>query len=220
MAIFEDTEGNAQVVSTSQGAVSHVYAEGSRGSSESYSHLKVGGSFAHSEGHDASHSKTLQSNASVGRGEGLGESFSGGHTSSIGRSWAVGDRESQSSGLSHHVSQSLEQHLTQHGYTAEGARQSVSGVSDSLGQAISNHAMGSGGAVEFHKSGDVAVSMSSGKAESSADTVAVSMDELKRVHESGMTQSLSSGHQMSRSDSVGNQASASQSMTNEMSMSR
>jgi hypothetical protein len=115
--------------------------------------------------------------------------------------------ESHSDGLSAHVSQSLTGHLVKNGYSAEEARNTVAGISESLGHAIGGHSMGTAGSVEFHKQGPVAVSMSSGHAESTSNTVAVSMDELKKVHESGQSQDLTSGHHASTMQTAANEMS-------------
>lgn len=97
-----------------------------------------------------------------------------------------------SEGLPAHVSDSLVNHLVNHGYSAQEAQQTVQGVSHTLSQEVNGHAMGQTGSVEFHKEGPVAVSLSNGNAASSGNTVTVSMDALKTVHESGIAQNLES----------------------------
>jgi flagellar hook protein FlgE len=77
-----------------------------------------------------------------------------------------------------------------HGYSAHEAQQTVQGVSHTLAQEVNAHAMGQTGSVEFHKEGAVAVSLSNGNAASGGSTLAVSMDTLKTVQESGITQNL------------------------------
>jgi hypothetical protein len=104
-----------------------------------------------------------------------------------------------STGLSEHVSQSIENRLVSDGYSVAEARETVKGVSESLGHAVSTHTAGTSSSVEFHKEGPVAVSMTSGEAVSSNKTVALSMDELKAVHESGHVQSLQSGRSLGAS---------------------
>jgi hypothetical protein len=98
--------------------------------------------------------------------------------------------QSGASELSPHVSDSLKAHLEKSGYTAKDAAETVNGVSQHLAQALNEHAMGAGGSVDFHASGPVAVSLSSGQASPQAGTISVSMDQLKAVHESGHIQSL------------------------------
>ena len=93
-------------------------------------------------------------------------------------------------GLPTHVSDSLVNHLVEHGYSTDEARQTVQGVSHTLAQEVNAHAMGQTGSVEFHKEGPVAVSLSNGNAASSGSTLTVSLDTLKTVHESGIPQNL------------------------------
>jgi hypothetical protein len=111
------------------------------------------------------------------------------------------------SGLSPHVGQSIENRLVSEGYSVAEARETVKGVSESLGRAVNAHTAGTANSVEFHKEGPVAVSMTSGHAVSSGNSVAISMDELKAVHESGQVHSLQSGLAMSSGSSMGHGAS-------------
>jgi hypothetical protein len=112
-----------------------------------------------------------------------------------------------STGLSAHVSQSIENRLVSEGYSAAEARETVKGVSESLGHAVNAHTAGTANSVEFHKEGPVAVSMTSGPAVSSGTSVAISMDELKAVHESGQVHSLQSGLAMRSGSSMSHGAS-------------
>jgi hypothetical protein len=128
-----------------------------------------------------------------------------GNSQSYGHS--VGQTHSASTGLSAHVSQSIENRLVSEGYSVAEARETVKGVSESLGRAVNTHTAGTTNSVEFHKEGPVAVSMTSGHAVSSGNSVAISMDELKAVHESGQVHSLQSGVAMSSSSSMGHGAS-------------
>jgi hypothetical protein len=116
------------------------------------------------------------------------------HTETVGSNEASAQKESyheqSGSGLAPHVSDSLKAHLVKAGYSAQDAAETVSGVSQHLARALDDHAMGAGGSVDFHASGPVAVSLSNGQASPQADTISVSMDQLKAVHESGHTQSL------------------------------
>jgi hypothetical protein len=116
-------------------------------------------------------------------------------------------RSESRSGLSPHVGQSIENRLVSEGYSVAEARETVKGVSESLGRAVNAHTAGTANSVEFHKEGPVAVSMTSGHAVSSGNSVAISMDELKAVHESGQVHSLQSGVTMSSSSSMGHGAS-------------
>jgi DNA uptake protein ComE-like DNA-binding protein len=109
------------------------------------------------------------------------------HTDFVSPQLPTGGQQS----LAPHVSQSLEQHLSQNGYSAQDAAQTVRDIGPQLAQAINDHSMGQGGAIEFHQSGPVAVSLASTQAEAQPGVVSVAMDQLKAVHESGMAQNLS-----------------------------
>jgi archaellin len=144
------------------------------------------------------------SNWSMGRSlsEGVSASTGVGHSSSYGESMSRHDSSypvnqqhdtsytEKSVGLSAHVSDSLVNHLVSQGYSAHEAKQTVQGVSHTLGQELNGHTMGNAGSVEFHKEGPVAVSLSSENTASNGHTLSVAMDSLKAVHESGMSQNL------------------------------
>lgn len=121
-------------------------------------------------------------------GVGLGEHVGG----------AAGGSGPGTASLSSHTHDSIVSYLTDKaGYAAHEAKQLVNGVSDYLGNAIPSHVSGSGGALEFNKTGAEAVSMNhsaSGSIVASHDgtTASIPMDRLKAVHESGMVQDLAS----------------------------
>lgn len=124
------------------------------------------------------------------------------HTDYIAPQTSMGSQ----SGLAPHVSQSLEQHLSQNGYSAHDAAQTVRDIGPQLAQALDDHSMGKGGAVEFHPSGPVAVTLASTQAEPQPGSISVAMDQLKAVHESGMVQDLSQALALANSSSQNYQA--------------
>jgi hypothetical protein len=156
----------------------------------------------------AAAARYLQSHSEGGSSSGYSESHGSGVGASSSYSHSGGVSSGRAStGLSAHVSQSIENRLVSEGYSAAEARETVKGVSESLGHAVNAHTAGTANSVEFHKEGPVAVSMTSGPAVSSGTSVAISMDELKAVHESGQVHSLQSGLAMRSGSSMSHGAS-------------
>lgn len=116
---------------------------------------------------------------------------------SPGKSWSFGGAESAGgvgiAGLPSHTSDSLVGYLQQKfDYAAHEAKALVGSISEQLHSMLGDHTAGSGGQLQFHKTGDAVVSVVSGHDASHGDpsTASVSMDRLKEVHESGRVQSL------------------------------
>lgn len=127
--------------------------------------------------------------------EGVGAGAVPGH--SPGKSWSFGGAEGAGgtgvAGLPSHTSDSLVGYLQEKfDYAAHEAKALVGSISEQLHSVLGDHVPGSGGQLQFHKTGDAVVSVVSGHDASHGDmsTASVSMDRLKEVHESGRVQSL------------------------------
>jgi hypothetical protein len=190
-AVTWDKVGNRSHHTEQMTSVAHI----------EHGNVVVDASHSKSDGNSSSQETThkVMSLASDGRlyEESISGSAGGSYSQSTGRS----ELHSTSTGLSSHVSDSLKQHLQSSGWSAREASETVDNVSQHLGDAIGSHVRGTGGSVHFHSTGPEVVSMTSGHGMSvgESNTVSVSMDRLKDVHESGLTQSLASNHGVSHS---------------------